>query len=182
VDATLARLTDLVLALPAFVLLIVLSLAFEQVGVLEIVLILSLLSWPPLFRLTRASALSTRELPYVQAARAVGAGPGRIVARHLLPAAVPEIAAFGAIAVGLAILAESALSFLSLGIDPATDLSWGNLMIGAQDTIEDRPWLTLFPGAFVVLAVLAVSLIGDAVRDALDPGAGVLRRATRWAP
>jgi len=182
VDSAFARLTDLVLALPAFVLLIVLSLAFEQVGVLEVVLILSLLSWPLLFRLTRASALRTRELPYVEAARAVGAGQGRILGRHLLPAAVPEVAAFAALAVGMAILAESALSFLSLGIDPGTDLSWGNLMIGAQDTIEERPWLTLFPGAFVLLAVLSVSLIGDAVRDALDPGAGPARAPRRWAP
>jgi len=182
VDSLLARVTDLFLIVPAFVLLVVLSLTFEQVGVAQVVFILSLLSWPPLFRLTRASALTTRELPYVQAARAMGARSLRVILRHLLPAAVPEISAFAALAVGLAVLAESALSFLSLGIDPEVDLSWGNLMIGAQDTVEDRPWLTLFPGAFVLLTVLAVSLVGDAVRDALDPGGGLRRAPRRWAP
>ena len=105
--------------------LIVLSLSFERVGPAEVIFILALLSWPPLFRLTRASALRTRELPYVQAARAAGAGGGRIVRRHLLPAATPEIASFAALAVGVAILAESALSFLSLGLDPDRHPSWG---------------------------------------------------------
>ncbi|MGD9571166.1 MAG: ABC transporter permease [Thermoleophilia bacterium] len=181
VDGVLSRLTEFFLIVPAFVVLIVLSLTFESVGVAEVVLILSLLSWPPLFRLTRASALRTSSLPYVDAARAAGAGGGRIVGRHLLPAATPEIAAFAALAVGTAILAESSLSFLSLGLDPEQTLSWGGLMIGAQDTIEDRPWLTLFPAAMVVLTVLAVSLVGDGVRRALDPRAdtGAARRRLR---
>lgn len=182
VDSLLSRLTDMVLIVPGFALLVVLSVAFERVGPAEVILILSLVSWPPLFRLTRASALRTRDLPYVQAARAAGARSGRVVLRHLLPAAIPEIAPFAALATGLAILAESALSFLSLGIDPATDPTWGNLMIGAQDTIEDRPWLTLFPGAAIVLTVAAVSLLGDAIRDALDPAPGRRLRAVRGRP
>jgi peptide/nickel transport system permease protein len=183
VDSLLARLADLFLIVPAFVLLIVLSLTFDRVGIAEVVLSLALLSWMPLFRLARASALRTRELPFVDAARAMGAGPARILGRHLLPAAAAEVAAFAALAVGFAILAESALSFLSLGLDPEGDPSWGTLLIGAQDTIEDRPWLTVFPGLFILLTVLAVSLVGDAVREALEPregarGAGPLR----WAP
>ena len=182
IDSLLARLADLFLIVPAFVVLIVLSLTFEQVGPAEVILILALLSWPLLFRLTRASALTTRELPYVQAARAAGAGSWRVVSRHLLPAAAPEIASFAALAVGLAILAESALSFLSLGIDPDRDPSWGSLMIGAQDTIEDRPWLTLYPAGMVVLTVLAVSLLGDALRDALDPAGDRVPALRRWAP
>ncbi len=164
--------------MPAFVVLIVLSLTFEHVGVPEVILILALMSWPPLFRLTRASSLRTRELPYVQAARAAGAGGGRVVRVHLLSAAVPEIAAFAALAVGVALLAESALSFLSLGLDPAGRPSWGTLMIGAQDTIEERPWQSLFPGMMIVLTVLAVSLLGDAVRAALSPGGAA--RPRRW--
>jgi ABC-type dipeptide/oligopeptide/nickel transport system permease subunit len=181
-DSLLSRLTDLVLIVPAFVILIVLSLSFESVGVTEVVLILSLLSWPPLFRLARASALRTSELPYVEASRAAGARGGRIVRRHLLPAATPEVAAFAALAVGIAILSESALSFLSLGLDPGRDLSWGGLMVNAPDTIEERPWLTLFPAAFLVATVLAVSLVGDAVRRALEPRGGgrVVRRARPW--
>ena len=169
VDAGLSRLTDLVLIVPAFVILIVLSLSFERVGVPQVVLILSLLSWPPLFRLARASAMRTAETPYVAAARVAGAGGGRIVARHLLPAATPEIAAFAALAVGTAILSESALSFLALGLDPQRTLSWGGLMVGAPDTIEERPWLTVFPGLMIVVTVLAVSLVGDAVRRSLGP-------------
>jgi peptide/nickel transport system permease protein len=184
VDGVLSRVTELFLIVPAFVVLIVLSLTFERVGVAEVILILALMSWPPLFRLARASALSTRELAHVEAARAAGAGGGRIVRRHLLPAATPEIASFAALAVGVAILAESALSFLSLGIDPDGDPSWGTLLIGAPDTIEDRPWLTVFPGLAVVLTVLAAALVGDAVRAALSarrlrgPGRGRRSRRT----
>lgn len=183
VDALLSRLTELVLIVPAFVVLIVVSLAVGRMGVWQAILALALLSWPPLFRLARASALRTRELPYVEAARAAGAGGGRIVARHLLPAAAPEVASFAAIAVAVAILAESALSFLGLGIDPERTLTWGNLMTDAQDTIEDRPWLTLFPGAFVVATALGASLVADAVRAALAPDAPTRRRPSRrWAP
>jgi peptide/nickel transport system permease protein len=169
VDGALSRVAELFLIVPAFVVLIVLSLTFERVGVAEVILILALLSWPPLFRLARASALTTRETAHVEAARAAGAGGGRILRRHLLPAATPEVASFASLAVGVAILAESALSFLSLGIDPDGDPSWGTLLIGAPDTIEDRPWLTVFPGLAVVVTVLAAALVGDAVRAALDP-------------
>ena len=182
VDSLLARLADLFLIVPAFVVLIVLSLTFQHVGAVEVIFILALLTWPLLFRLSRASALTTRELPYVEAARAAGAGSWRVVGRHLLPAAAPEIASFAALAVGVSILAESALSFLSLGIDPDRNPSWGSLMIGAQDTIEDHAWLTLFPAGMVVLTVLAVSLVGDALRDVLDPAGGPVRAPRRWAP
>lgn len=180
VDSALSRLTDLFLIVPAFVVLIILSLTFERVGAAQVILILALMSWQPLFRLTRASALRTRELPYVQAARAAGAGGPRIVRTHLLSAAVPEIAAFAALAVGASMLAESALSFLSLGIDPSGSPSWGTLMIGAQETVEERPWLTLFPGAMVLATVLCVSLIGDALRDALSPAGARPQRP--WRP
>lgn len=180
VDSALARLTDLVLIVPGFVILIVLSISFESVGPAEIILILALLSWPPLFRLTRASALRTRELPYVQAARVAGAGDWRVLRRHLLPAATPEIASFAALAVGVAILTESALSFLSLGLDPDGRPSWGTLMIGAQDTVEDRPWLTIFPGLMVLATVLAVSLVGDAVRAVLEPRSAWTPLVRRW--
>jgi len=181
IDSALSRLTDLFLIVPAFVVLIVLSLTFERVGPAQVILILALLSWTPLYRLTRASGLRTRELPYVQAARASGAGGWRIVRTHLLTAAVPEIAAFAALAVGGAMLAESALSFLSLGIDPSGDPSWGTLMIGAQGTVEERPWLTLFPGAMILVTVLAVSLVGDAVRAAMTPGGRRTGRGS-WLP
>jgi peptide/nickel transport system permease protein len=175
VDGALSRFAELFLIVPAFVVLIVLSLTFEHVGVTEVILILAVLTWPPLFRLARASALSTRESAHVEAARAAGAGGGRILWRHLLPAATPEVASFAALAVGVAILAESALSFLSLGLDPDGDPSWGTLLIGAPDTIEDEPWLTVFPGLAVVLTVLAAAVLGDAIRAALDPRGKAVR-------
>lgn len=175
IDGALSRFAELFLIVPAFVVLIVLSLTFEHVGVADVILILALLTWPPLFRLVRASALSTREAAHVEAARAAGAGGGRIVWRHLLPAATPEVASFAALAVGVAILAESALSFLSLGLDPDGDPSWGTLLIGAPDTIEDEPWLTVFPGLAVVLTVLAAAVLGDAIRAALDPRGRAVR-------
>jgi peptide/nickel transport system permease protein len=182
VDGALSRFAELFLIVPAFVVLIVLSLTFERVGLAQVILILAVLSWPPLFRLSRASALSTRETAHVEAARAAGAGGGRILWRHLLPAATPEVASFAALAVGVAILAESALSFLSLGIDPDGDPSWGTLLIGAPDTIEDRPWLTVFPGLAVVLTVLAAALVGDAVRAALDPRSAEARAPATERP
>lgn len=167
VDAVLSRLTDLFLIVPGFVVLIVLSLTFESVGVAEVVLILSLLSWPPLFRLTRASALRTRELPSVDAARVAGASGLRIARTHLLRAATPEVTAFAALAVGGAMLAESALSFLSLGLSDGS-LSWGVLLTGAQDTVEDRWWLTVFPGAAILITVLATAALAEAARRALS--------------
>ena len=175
VDGALSRFAELFLIVPAFVVLIVLSLTFEHVGVTEVILILALLTWPPLFRLSRASALTTRETAHVEAARAAGAGGGRILWRHLLPAAVPEVASFAALAVGVAILAESALSFLTLGLDQDGNPSWGTLLIGAPDTIEDQWWLTVFPGLAIVLTVLAAAVLGDAVRAALDPRGKAVR-------
>lgn len=181
-DSALARLTDLVLAVPAFLLLVVLSVSVSGLGVPELVLLLAALSWPPLFRLVRARVLATRDRPYVEAARLAGAGRLAIARRHLLPAAAPEIAAFAGLAMALAILAETSLSFLALGLDPELAPSWGTLMTGGRDTIASRPGLTLFPGALVVLSVLAAGLLGDAVRDALAPAGRPSGAMRRWAP
>jgi peptide/nickel transport system permease protein len=168
-DSGLARVVDVFLTVPAFLVLIVLSLAFGRVGLAQIILILALLSWAALFRLVRASVLRTKELEYVLAAKAMGASSRRIMVRHLLPAAVPDILVFGTLAVGVAILAETALSFLGLGINPQISPSWGNLMSDSRETISQYWWLTVFPGMFVLLTVLAVNFLGDALRDALDP-------------
>jgi peptide/nickel transport system permease protein len=100
----------------------------------------------------------------------------------MLPAATPEIATIAALADGISILAESALSYLSLGLDPDGDPSWGTLLIGAPDTIETRPWLTIFPGLAIVLTVLAAALLGVAVRAALDPRSGPARPAPAEPP
>lgn len=178
-DAALSRLTELVLVVPALVVMMVLAVSFERLGPVEIVAILALMSWPPLFRLARASARATRGLAYVEAARLAGAGTAHIVRRHLLPAAAPEVITAGALVVGGAILAESALSYLSLGLDGDSGPSWGLLLVGAESLIEDRPWRVVFPAAFIVAAVVAVGLLAEALHDALrtpDPAAGTSAR------
>lgn len=166
-DAALSRGTDLVLVVPALVVMMVLAVSFDRLGPVQIVMILALMSWPPLFRLARASARVTRGLPYVEVSRMAGGGTPHIVRRHLLPAAAPEVITAGALVVGGAILAESALSYLSLGLDADSGPSWGLLLVGAESLIEDRPWRVIFPAAFIVAAVVAVGLLAEALHDAM---------------
>ncbi len=165
-DAALSRGTDLVLVVPALVVMMVLAVSFDRLGPVQIVMILALMSRPPQFRLSRASARVTLGLPYVE----VSGWPERtphIVRRHLLPAAAPEVITAGALVVGGAILAESALSYLSLGLDADSGPSWGLLLVGAESLIEDRPWRVIFPAAFIVAAVVAVGLLAEALHDAM---------------
>lgn len=166
-DAALSRGTDLVLVVPALVVMMVLAVSFDRLGPVEIVVILALMSWPPVFRLARASARGTRVRPYVEVARMAGADTAHIVRRHLLPAAAPEVITAGALVVGGAILAESALSYLSLGLAADSGPSWGLLLVGAESLIEDRPWRVIFPAAFIVAAVVAVGLLAESLHDAL---------------
>jgi peptide/nickel transport system permease protein len=170
-DTSISRLTDLFLAAPALPILIVVSLTFESIGLLEIVLVLALLSWMPLTRIVRANALSLKEREFVQAARAMGAKRSRILFRHLLPNSVAEIVVFATLLVAVSIITEATLSFLGLGINPARDPSWGNLLSTQSENILAGQywWLTVFPGLFIITTVLFVNFVGDALRDALDP-------------
>jgi peptide/nickel transport system permease protein len=118
----------------------------------------------------RGEVLSIKEMTYVEAARSIGAGNARIIGRHILPNVVGPIIVGATLAVGNAIILESSLSFLGLGVQPPIP-TWGNLLMDAQATMATKPWLTVFPGIAILLVVLAVNFIGDGLQDALDPTA-----------
>lgn len=180
-DATLMRVTDGVIALPLLPLLIVMagvdptkigfSEAFArspEMGLLRIVVIIALVGWTTTARLTRGAALSVRTRDYVRAAEALGAGPGRIMRRHVLPNVISPAIVATTLSVGNVILLESALSFLGLGIQPPVP-SWGNMLTNALETVWTAPWLTVWPGLLILLTVVSVNMIGDGLQDALDP-------------
>ena len=178
-DSILMRITDGMLALPVLPLLILLAAVDPTklgmsagsggaASVVRIVLIVALVGWPGAARLTRAAALSARAQDYVRAARAVGVHPFRIALRHVAPAAAGPVIVAATLAMGQVILFESILSFLGLGIQPPL-ASWGAMLAHAQDTIWERPMLTIWPGVAIFLTVIAVNFVGDGLRDALNP-------------
>ncbi|NQW08705.1 MAG: ABC transporter permease [Alphaproteobacteria bacterium] len=183
VDAVLMRVADGVIALPLLPLLIVLAavdltkLGFppdaaqsELTAIARLVILVSLVGWPVTARLVRAATLSLRRREFVEAARALGFSPLRIALRHVLPNAAAPILVATTLAVGNVVLFESVLSFLGLGIRPPTP-SWGNMLTGAQELIWEDPRLAIWPGLLIFLTVVSVNLLGDALRDALDPRA-----------
>jgi peptide/nickel transport system permease protein len=170
VDSALMRFTDLVLTIPAIALLAVLAANVPaQAGNWFFVgLILAALQWTYIARVVRGQFLSLREKEFVEAARALGASDARIMFRHLLPNATGSIIVNATITVAVAILLETALSFLGLGIQPP-DTSLGLLISTGQQAATTRPWLFWFPGIFIVIIALTVNFIGDGLRDAFDP-------------
>jgi peptide/nickel transport system permease protein len=167
IDNALMRLTDLAYSIPTLPLLIVLS-AYTAAAAVSMSVIIGLLSWMATARVVRGEVLSIKEMAYVEAARSVGAGNPRIILRHVLPNAIGPIVVGATLAVGNAIILESSLSFLGLGIQPPTP-TWGNMLMDAQATMATKPWLTIFPGLAILLIVLSVNFIGDGLQDALDP-------------
>ncbi len=178
IDAALMRLTDTVISLPLLPLLIVLAAIDlsklgipaqgEFVSVIRIVVIVALFGWTTTARLARASALTLRSREFVRAARAMGAGPIRIMWRHILPNARGPLVVATTLSIGNVILIESVLSFLGLGVQPPLS-SWGNMLTGAQDLLFEAPRLALLPGLLIFLAVLAFNLLGDGLQAALEP-------------
>lgn len=168
-DGVLMRVTDVAYSIPALPLLIVLS-SYAQGAVGSMALIIGLLSWMATARVVRGEVLAIRERTYVEAARSVGATDLRILLRHVLPNTLGPIVVGATLAVGNAIVIESSLSFLGLGVQPPTP-TWGNMLMDAQSTMATKPWLTLFPGMAILAVVLAVNFIGDGLQDALDPTA-----------
>lgn len=170
VDTVLMRLTDLVLTIPAIAILVVLADAIRDSdnSWLFLALLLAALSWTRKARLVRASFRSLRELEFVDAARAVGAGDFRIVRRHLLPNAAAPIVVAATLTVGSAVLAEAALSYIGFG-PTRPDTSLGQLVESGQHSALTHPWLFYFPAGVIALIVLSVNLLGDAVRRAFDP-------------
>ncbi len=177
-DALLMRLTDTVLALPLLPLLIVLAavdlarLGLEGAGplasALRIVMIVALFGWPTTARLVRTATVALERREFVLAARALGAGDGRILRRHILPHLAGPLTVATTLAVGQVVLAESVLSFLGLGIQPPL-ASWGTMLTRAQELVFEAPLQALWPGLAIFATVLGANLFGDALEEALDP-------------
>jgi ABC-type dipeptide/oligopeptide/nickel transport system permease subunit len=170
VDAFLMRFTDVVLTIPYLALLTVLAgLYANQAGNwFFLAIAISLLAWMNLARVVRAQFLSLREKEYVEAARALGASDARIILKHLLPNTVGAIIVNATITIAVAILAETALSFLGVGVT-APDTSLGKLVSDGQQAAQTRPWLFYFPGLFIIIIALTINFVGDGLRDAFDP-------------
>jgi ABC-type dipeptide/oligopeptide/nickel transport system permease subunit len=167
-DAALMRLTDVVMAFPSLVLAIGLIAVFERPGLDKVFLVLVALGWTTVARVVRGAVLSVKAREYVQAAQALGVGHGRIMLRHLLPNALGPLLVAATLGVGSNMVAEAGLSFLGLGAQPPT-LSWGAMLADGQTFLVTAPWVAVFPGLALLLAVLGVNLLGDGLRDLLDP-------------
>lgn len=150
------------------ILLAIAFVAFVGPGIMNLVLALAIGGWVGYARLVRAQVLAVREREFVEAARALGAGDLRIIARHILPNIIQPVLVQGAIGMAGAVLAEATMSFLGLGVPPPA-ASWGSMLNDARSHLFDAPHLVLFPAAAVMLAVLSFNFIGDALRDFLDP-------------
>lgn len=168
IDSILMRFVDMMYSFPRLFLLILFGVFFKGMTIGVIVLVLGVLSWMTTSRLVRATFLSLKNREFVEAARCVGASDRRIIVRHLLPNSLAPIIVAATLGVAAAIIAESTLSFLGLGIQPPTS-SWGNMLNHATSDMDKAPWIAIFPGLFIFLAVVSINFIGDGLRDALDP-------------
>lgn len=168
-DIIISRITDIFMSFPLFVLLIVLV-SMLGPSQLNVILILGLFSWMVVTRVVRGQVLAVMNEPYIESAVAAGARSSRILLRQVLPNTFMPIVVASTLGVANAMLAEAALSFLGLGIQPPTP-SWGNMLNAAQslDTLVNEPWAWIGPGAAIALTVLSINFLGDGLRDALDP-------------
>jgi len=167
IERALMAATDTILAMPRLVVLLVLVALWEP-SLPLVVLVLGLTGWMGIARLARAEVKGILARPYLDAARALGLSGPRLWWRHLLPNTMTPVIVAAALAVGNAITLESGLSFLGIGIPPPTP-SWGSMIATGRDALVHAPWIATFPGIAIVLAVVATNLIGDSVRDVLDP-------------
>jgi peptide/nickel transport system permease protein len=168
VDAALMRVTDVVMAFPSLVLAIGLIAAFERPGLDKVVIVLVALGWTTIARVVRGEVLALKARDFVQAARALGGGHVAIMLRHLLPNAAAPLLVAATIGIGGNMVAEAGLSFLGLGAQSPT-ISWGAMLADGQTFLATAPWVAVFPGAALLVAVLGVNLLGDGLRDLLDP-------------
>ena len=167
VDRVIMRFVDIMLSIPTFFLLLAV-IAFLEPGISNIMIVIGLTSWMGVTRLVRAEFLSVKEREFTQSARAIGAGDIRIIFRHILPNSMAPVLVSAVLGVAGAILTESALSFLGIGVQPPTS-SWGNILTIGKDNIEIAWWLSVFPGVAILVTVLAYNLLGEGIRDAIDP-------------
>jgi peptide/nickel transport system permease protein len=167
VDAFFSQVFDIFLAFPSLLLAIGIS-AVMPPGLTSVMLAITLVGWAGFARLVRGITLSLKEQTYVEASRALGASPARILYRHILPNALPLILVAGSLRVGGFILLEAALSFLGLGVQPPTP-TWGSMISLNRAYINSAPWMVIFPGLAISITVISFNILGDFLRDKLDP-------------
>lgn len=168
VDTFLMRFVDAALAIPRLFVLLLLLVVWERIPLSALIVVLGTTGWFATSRMVRGEVLRLKEEPFVMATRALGAKSWRTISRHLLPNAAGPLLVAATLGVGDVILLEAGLSFLGIGIQPPTP-SWGGMVLDARPLLLTAPWTALFPGAAIVVTVLAVNLVGDALRAALDP-------------
>lgn len=167
VDAVIMRFVDIMLCFPSFFLILAV-IALLEPSIWNIMIVIGLTGWMGVTRLVRADFISLKERDFVQAARVIGAGDLRIIFRHILPNAMASVLVTATLGVAGAILTESALSFLGIGVQPPTP-SWGNILTAGKDNIDIAWWLSFYPGLAILITVLGYNLLGEGIRDALDP-------------
>jgi peptide/nickel transport system permease protein len=166
-DAILMRFVDVMLAFPTFFLILAV-IAILEPSIFTIMAVIGVTGWMDVARLVRAEFLSLKERDFVDAARALGISNVRLIFRHILPNALSPVFVAATFGIAGAILTESGLSFLGLGVQPP-DPSWGNILTSGKDNIEIAWWLSLYPGLAILVTVLSYNLVGEGLRDALDP-------------
>ena len=166
-DLIVQRLVDAFQAFPALILAIIVV-AVLGASWLNVIIALTLSTWPGSARVIRSQVLSLKESQFVEAARSTGAADARIILRHILPNVLPIMLVLGSASVASVIVAEATLSFLGLGVPPPTP-TWGAILTGAEKYAQRAPWIGIFPGLAITLAVFAANFLGDAIRDVLDP-------------
>jgi len=167
IDAAIMRFVDIMLCFPTFFLILAV-IAFLEPSIWNIMIIIGLTGWMGVTRLVRADFITLKERDFVQAAKAIGASDLRIIFLHILPNAMASILVAATLGIAGAILTESALSFLGIGVQPPTP-SWGNILTAGKDNIDIAWWLSLYPGLAILITVVGYNLLGEGIRDALDP-------------
>jgi peptide/nickel transport system permease protein len=167
IGGALMRFTDLMMAFPALLLAICLAAIFQP-SLWIVALVIALVNWVQTARVIYAETSALAEREFITAAKALGAGHGRILSRHILPHLLPTIIVWGTLGISTTVLLEATLSYLGIGVQPPTP-SWGNIIFENQTYFQAAPWLVFIPGAAILTLALAFNLVGDALRDVLDP-------------
>lgn len=165
--AAIMRFTDLMMAFPPLLLAIALA-AILKPGLNIVILVIALVNWVQIARVIYTETVALSEREYIEAARALGAGNGRILLRHLLPHLIPTVIVYATLGIATTVLLEAMLSFLGRGVQPPTP-AWGMMIFESQSYFLNAPWLVFIPGAAILVLALAFNLVGDGLRDALDP-------------
>ena len=165
--AAIMRLTDLMMAFPPLLLAIALA-AILKPGLNIVILVIALVNWVQIARVMYTETIALSEREYIEAARAMGAGTGRILLRHLLPHLVPSVIVYATLGIATTVLLEAMLSFLGRGVQPPTP-AWVMMIFESQSYFLNAPWLVFIPGAAILILALSFNLVGDGLRDALDP-------------